>query len=796
MAYDRFYCHPIGWLFLTNGGEGMVAEVIIDIQNKQVNRTFDYLIPSALEGIIKVGFRVKVPFGNTKRVGFVVNIKEETMFDGRLRYILDTVDVKRVLNEEFVELAKYISENNFSFYATALQTMIPTALKIKYKKIAILVNKDEVASSLTRLFRNNELSIEGLNDETRDLIYAEVKKGNIRLDTKLKRVRGEKTITMVHYNPLHTNKPTSKQGLSLMEFLEELNEDIELSLLLNDSGYSRSVVDTLAKLKIVEIYEKEIIKDEEIVVTDKPITLNPRQKAVYDSVELNKNQVYLLHGVTGSGKTEVYMRWIKEVIDSGKSAIMLVPEISLTPQITALFYARFKKNIAILHSRLDISEKYDAWKKILNGDVKIVVGARSAIFAPLDNLGIIIIDEEHESTYIQQNNPKYNAIELAKIRAKTHNCPLVLGSATPNINDYYEATNGNYKLLELPNRANGRPLPKSEVVDMREELKHGNKSVLSESLARNIKDCYKRGEQSILFLNRRGFSSFVMCRSCGEVIKCPHCDVSLTYHQYRDELRCHYCGYRTSNVSLCPKCGSDKIRFVGTGTEKLMDAVSKLIPEARIIRMDMDTASKIEDYENTYRNFKNHEADILVGTQMITKGLDFENVTLVGVVNADLALQYPIYDASMVAFNLIEQVSGRAGRALKDGKVIIQTYNPEHYVIRAASQHDYLGFYKNEISKRKMASLPPFTSLIEIMVMSKVPKEAFKEAKLISERLKALKDGSIILGPVEDRIFKKNDIFRYVIQIQAAGEALLEQIKLIYPMYQNDKNISLSITRE
>lgn len=402
------------------------------------------------------------------------------------------------------------------------------------------------------------------------------------------------------------------------------------------------------------------------------------------------------------------MRWIDETLKNNKSAIMLVPEISLTPQITSVLYARFKKNIAILHSRLSIYEKYNTWKRIINHEANIVIGARSAIFAPMENLGIIIIDECHESSYNQQNNPKYSAIEIAKLRSKYHNCPLVLGSATPNVKDYYYALNNDYELLELPMRSNGKPLPSIEVVDLREELMAGNRKVLSRRLQEELIKTKNNHEQSILFLNRRGYSTFVMCRSCGATVKCPHCDVALTYHAYTSTLTCHYCGYTIPNTTRCQNCGSDKIRFVGTGTEKLIETVNLLLPDAKILRMDMDTTKKMEDYESIYNSFKNHEADILIGTQMITKGLDFDDVTLVGIVNADLALNYPRFDSTMVAYNLIEQVSGRAGRSKKEGRVILQTYNPDHYVIKYAKNHDYNSFFNEELKRRKMQMLPPF----------------------------------------------------------------------------------------
>lgn len=774
----------------------MIAEVIIDVLNKQLNRSFDYIIPEFLEGIIKVGYRVHVPFGNTKRVGFVVGIKDESEYSKKLKPITDVIDVYPVLNEEFIELAKFIAENDFSFYATALQTMIPSALKVKYQRIAKIINKDNISNEAKALFKREVLNIDNLSDDNLKIIFDEVKKNNVILDTLPKKKKDINQISFVELID-EAKKASSKQGNLVIEYLKEINEPIELNVLLDDCGYTKSVIDTLAKKEIVRIFKREIIKDRDIKnnLEYKKIELNKNQLRVYNSVDLNKNKTYLLHGVTGSGKTEVYMRLIEDVVNNGRNAILLVPEISLTPQITSLLLQRFKTNVAILHSRLTTHEKYNEWKKIYNKDVSIVVGARSAIFAPLDNLGIIIIDECHESTYKQQNNPKYNAIELAGIRAKTHSCPLLLGSATPNVCDYYYATNGEYELLQLPNRANNKKLPQSTVVDMRGELTSGNKSVFSRELQKELIKCYKNKEQSILFLNRRGYSSFVMCRSCGESVKCPHCDISLTYHAGIQMLKCHYCGYNIPNVVKCQKCGSDKIRFVGSGTEKIVDAVNNLIPEAKVLRLDLDTTSKMEDYEEFYQKFKNHEADVLVGTQMITKGLDFENVTLVGVVNADLALSYPIYDATMVAYNLIEQVSGRAGRASKDGKVIIQTYNPNHYVIESAKKHDYESFYNFEINNRRMMQMPPFSSVIEIMISSRDANLAYNEANIILNNLKSVAKDSIILGPTEAMIFKKNDIFRFTIQIQAVEDAIIEKIKYIYPLYQNNKDIAISITR-
>ena len=773
----------------------MIAKVIVDVKNKQVNRSFDYIIPAYLEDIIEIGSRVKVSFGNQTRCGFVIDIVSNTESKRELKEIIDCIDIKRVLNKEFVDIAKYIAENNFTFYATALETMIPTALKIKYQKVVKVKDKDKLNDELKEIFKSrNELIIDNLPLEKRQIIYKNIS-DNLILDTKLKRNRNEKYEEIVHYIDNGLMPETIKQR-GLYNYLSELGEDIELNLLIEDSGYSKNIIKSLEESGFISIYKREI-KNEliESNIKAKKVTLNQKQKEVFESIKLDKFDTYLIHGVTGSGKTEVYMKLIEECLKESKGAIMLVPEISLTPQITSIFKSRFGNLIAILHSRLSVSEKYDEWKRIINNEVKIVVGARSAIFAPINNLGIIIIDECHESSYKQSNNPKYDAKDIARLRCKNFNCPLVLGSATPDIIDYHLALNGEYKLLKLPNRANGKRLPEALIVDMREELKKGNNKVFSKELQKEIIDTYNRHEQSILFLNRRGYSSFVMCRSCGEAIKCPHCDASLTYHKRFNTLTCHYCGYKINNPQICPNCGSDKIRFVGTGTEKILEEVNRLIPEAKAIRVDLDTVSKMSDYEEAYNLFKKHEADILIGTQMITKGLDFDDVTLVGVLNADIALQYPSFDASMVAFNLIEQVSGRCGRKNLDGKIIIQTYSPDNFVVKTASKHDYESFYDYEIKRRELQMLPPFSSLIELMIESADANIAYEEAKKIANRLKSKSKESKILGPAEAPLFKKNDIFRFVITIMALDDITLDEIKNLYPIYQNDKKISLNITK-
>ena len=773
----------------------MIASVIVDIQNKQVNRSFDYIVPQYLANVLKVGYRVKVPFGPRSILGYVIQIKDITDFSGHLKEIVDLVDVYPPLNEEFIELAKNIAENNFSFYASALQTMIPTALKVKYEKIAVVKNKELLPDELKVLFKRDSIKLDSLNKEQQKLIYLEVSRNNIVLETKFKKTRNEQKNTYVFVKD-DSIIPQSRQGKELLSYLIELNMPIEINALVNDSGYSKGIVQTLIKNNILGTYEEEDIElDYKFEAVDKKVIFNQEQQQAYDSINLNSNQTYLIHGVTGSGKTEIYLRLMEDAIRSNKTALMLVPEISLTPQITAILGARFKSDIAILHSRLSIVEKYNAWKKIYDGEIKLVVGARSAIFAPLKNIGVIIIDEEHERTYVQDNNPKYDAIEIARLRSKTHNCPVILGSATPSICDYHKAISGEYELISLKTRANNKPLPNVEVVSLVDELKSGNKSVFSRKLKDAVISNYKKGDQSILFLNRRGYSSFVMCRSCGEVVKCINCDISLTYHANTQTLKCHYCGYQINNVLRCANCGSDKIRYVGSGTQKIEEELQSFIPEAKVIRLDYDTTRGKGDYEKAYKAFKNKEADILVGTQMITKGLDFENVTLVGIINADLALHYPSYDATVEAFNLLEQVSGRAGRDKKDGRVIIQTYNPNHYVIKCVKAHDYDSFYNIEIAKRQITLMPPFSLMYEIMVSSENKQEAYKASKTIYTILAKDKNSSIVLGPNEHSLFKKNSLYRYVIQVQAMDENIIDKIKNIYPTYQADKEVRLSITR-
>ena len=483
------------------------------------------------------------------------------------------------------------------------------------------------------------------------------------------------------------------------------------------------------------------------------------------------------------------------MVAKGKTAILLVPEISLTPQIVSRFKARFKDNVAVLHSRLSIGEKYDEWRRVIRKEVQIVVGARSAIFAPLENIGIIIIDEEHESTYIQDNMPKYDARMIARIRARNNNALCILGSATPSIESYYKASNNVYKLLELNERANKKNPPVVRIVDMANEIKTGNYSLFSRELKKQIVDRLNKKEQIILLMNKRGYSSFVMCRECSHVIKCPHCEVSLTYHKTDDTLKCHYCGYEQHNITICPSCKSTKVRFVGGGTQKVVEAINKEFPTARVLRMDMDNTKNKGGHEKIITSFMKEEADILVGTQMVAKGLDFPKVSLVGILNSDIALKYPSYTSPAVAYNLFVQVAGRAGRHDTDGLVILQAYDTNHYALLNASSGTYKKFYEEELGYRKLASYPPIKKIIEILVVGKDYQNTFDEASKIVNYIKA-KSNVIILGPAEDYIVKVNDLYHFKITIKYDNDKMIgEIISSVYVKYEKDKEYKIYISR-
>lgn len=715
----------------------MFAKVLVEIKAQKIDKTFTYSIPNTFIDKVKVGIRVLVPFGRQMLEGFVLEISNNEELEYEIKEIKEVIDDEPVINSEMLELGSFISKNTFTNLICAYQTMLPSALKAKN---GLIVNKKYV--TFLELIDNN---FEGKTIAARNVLKLFVDKNKV--------LKSEATKVSV------------------------------------------SAVKTLIEKGILKEIEEEIYRiNDDNCIENCNITLNKEQDNAFNKVKnsLDKYEAFLLHGVTGSGKTEVYMHIIDEVLISGKEAIVLVPEISLTPQLVNTFKKRFGSKIAILHSRLSNGEKYDEWRKIERKEVTIAIGARSAIFAPFTNLGIIIIDEEHTTTYKQENNPRYNAIDIALWRAKKYNCPVLLGSATPSIESYSRALSGIYTLLTMKERVN-KNLPKVELVNMREEIKKGNK-VISEVLYNCIKDRLNKKEQIILLLNRRGFSTVISCHDCGYTYKCPNCDIPLTYHKGINKMKCHYCDMQYDLLDVCPECKSKNINQFGMGTEKLEQEILKIFPEIRTVRMDVDTTSLKGSHERIINEFSSGKYDILIGTQMISKGLDFANVTLVGVVNGDASLNIPDFRNAERTFQLLNQVAGRAGRAEKKGNVIIQCFNIDHYSIVMASKHDYLGFYNEEVRIRKILKYPPFCNLAFIKISSPDITLAGTESNKMIRFLKDKLKDTVILGPSMASIPKLNNIYNMQIIIKYKTlKDIYRELDYLVNHYKNVNKITVQI---
>lgn len=772
----------------------MIASVVVDCKIDTVNRTFDYLVPPCFTSSIAIGQRVYVPFGKQNLLGIVVELKDESGFNN-LKEIYDILDLVPCLNEELIMLAKNMHEYYFSLYITCLLTMIPQALRVNYDKVFICDDLSLLPLDIQMLFTDNKFIYQTKYKTYLPILQKLVKENKIRLINMISDKANIKEANYIKVNDVYEANLNSNQA-EIVNFVKEQGPILRSVL---SEKFSNARVKTLIDKNVLIQYKEEVIRhfDEGKVYEDKRVELNEKQNEVYSKIkeDYDKFTTFLLHGITGSGKTEIYLKCIEDIVAKGKTAIMLVPEISLTPQIVARFKARFKDSVAVLHSRLSVGEKYDEWRRVIRKEVSIVVGARSAIFAPVENLGIIIIDEEHESSYIQDNMPRYDARMIARIRARNNNAVCLLGSATPSIESYYKAEAGIYKLLELTERANKKLPPTIQIVDMANEIKTGNYSLFSRVLKNGIIDRLNKKEQVILLMNKRGYSSFVMCRECSHVIKCPHCDVSLTYHKVDDKLKCHYCGYEIDNVKICPVCKSSKVRFVGGGTQKVVEELNKEFPTARVLRMDMDNTKNKGGHEKIINSFMKEEADILVGTQMVAKGLDFPKVSLVGILNSDLALKYPSYTSPATAYNLFVQVAGRAGRHATDGMVILQAYDTNHYSLINASSGSYKRFYEQELNFRKLASYPPVKKIIEITVVGKEYDNTFTEASKIVNFIKE-KSNSLVLGPAEDYIVKVNDLYHFKITIKHDNDKLIgDVIRSVYVKYEKDKNYKIYISR-
>ncbi len=809
----------------------MIAKVIINSNTLSTDSLYDYEIPDRFLSKLKVGMRVKVPFGRGDKLceAYVFDICEMSEFS-KLKPISEIISDVSYFDKNDVKLTEFIRHRYFSSYASAIKCFIPSGVNMKFTNFYSLADGadfEEIASVcknstvcdkiISCLNAYGEMSEDDLKIETgktsiRAQISKLISKGLIKKSIKSAESVSDTKKTFVEltlstndtYSIIDSISRKAPAQARVLEFLCE-NYDIELSELLVYAQTTKKTVDTL--------YEKGYVSYKQVVCNDSKINYNEdyskpkpdltsEQKTALEDIlkGLNSNEksTYLLHGVTGSGKTEVYLSLIEETIKQGKEAILLVPEISLTPQMIGQIFSRFGDNAAVLHSKLTLKQRYNEWFKIKNGDVKIAVGARSAVFAPFKNLGLIIIDEEHETTYKSDMSPRYNAIEIARFRTNESNATLLLASATPSVDDYYKTQNGTYKLVELKNRINKSQLPEVTVTDMRKELQNGNMSIFGSDLKKAIETSLSRKEQIILFLNRRGFSGFISCRNCGHVMKCPDCNVALTYHKSVNKMVCHYCDYKTDLIHTCPSCQGKHIRFFGIGTEKVVDELNKLFPEAKVIRMDADTTSGRMAHENVLSRFKNGDADILVGTQMITKGLDFDNVTLVGVVAADMSLNIDDYRACERTFDLITQVVGRTGRANKTGKAIIQTYNPEDETIILSAVQDYKSFYDEEIAVRRMLMYPPFTEFIKFQFSSDKSSEAKQVADKFYSDVKKLLEQTDVYAEVfpvaESPIFKIGGKYRYRFLIKTKyKKTFYDDIRKVLDKYLHSKN-DISIT--
>ena len=718
----------------------MYAEILIEYNNKTIDKTFTYLIPTILRDKIKVGMQVRVPFNKKIINGFVLKIDNDFQSNYSLKEIDSIVLENFVLNKELLQLGKYLKNITLCSLVSAFNTMLPSSLKIEKN-----------------------------HDYSKYKTYIELNKSSLEIEVYLKTIKYPKQIEilteLLNGNSIEKNKENS------------------------------STIKTLVKKNLVKEVKKQVyrLNYDNVKLETKPIMSEEQAKAASD-VKLDKYMTYLLYGVTGSGKTEVYMNLIEKVSRLGKSSLLLVPEISLTTQMIERIYRRFGSGVAIFHSGLSNGEKYDEYQKIYKGEVRIVVGTRSAIFTPLQNIGLIILDEEHSSTYKQESTPKYNAIDIAKWRGKYNNCPVILGSATPRLEDMYQAVNGKYKLLKLTKRIGKALLPKISLVDMKSELQNKH-PIISRLLEEKIEERLQNKEQIMLLLNRRGYSTTVTCRACGFVYKCPHCDITLTFHKDSNSLRCHYCGYTKIKNEVCPSCGGRSLNFMGLGTEKLELELQQMFPLARISRMDVDTTTKKGAYATLINDFANEKFDIMVGTQMISKGLDFPKVTLVGIINADTSLNIPDFRSGEVTYELLSQVSGRAGRKTSNGEVVIQTFNPDNPYINFVKRNDYKAFYKYEMQFRKNTMYPPFCYLINILITGKDIDLVVKESNNVFNYInKNTSQDTKVYGPNMASIGKISNLYRYQVIIKYKVEKnLFGVLKYLDGMYASNKNVNLDI---
>ena len=701
----------------------MIAEVIVDIAHSEVDRIFDYVCE---DGVLP-GMRVTVPFGRSVTTGFVMHVKERSeLAPEKLKRVLRVLDEQPALNAECLALSEKL----------ARRYRCPKALVL-------------------RLFLPAEMRTGKVSERMKSVVS----------------LAGDPDLI----------PPCARRQRELAAFLQEHGE-ADLTALREAFG---SAVKGLEERGMLTIEKRRVFRDPyESLKQAAPLRpLTPAQEAAVQTIESTQRTVTLIHGVTGSGKTEIYLTLIAHALEAGKSAVFLVPEISLTPQMFSQLRARFGANCAILHSGLSAGERFDEWERLRSGEARIAIGARSAVFAPLENIGVIVIDEEHDGSYSSESSPRYNTFDIAYLRAKHNGCKLVLGSATPSVETYRRAREGEFELITLPERINRRPMPEVQLVDMRREVKRGNPSPFSAALREKLEHCLEKGDQAILFLNRRGYSQTVICRDCGYVAKCEHCDVSLTYHSEEDCLKCHYCGTKYRMLTACPQCGGVHINYVGTGTQRVERELKKLYPQARILRMDNDTTSGKEGHLKILQRFTAREADILVGTQMVAKGHDFPNVTLVGILDADMSLHFPDYRSGERTFQLVTQVAGRSGRAENRGEVVLQTYDPDNYILRFAASYDYEGFYEHEIGMRAAMAFPPFARIVRVMVTAEDDKLALAALKAVYEKLQRVyaeeSEKFLFFNKMHAPVKRIQNKFRYQVLMRLTDGAPLPRIYAI-----------------
>lgn len=727
------------------------AEIIVDINHQAVNRKFTYKIPENLD--IKLGLRVKVPFGRGNKLveGFVIGLTNSINFDEKkAKFINSIIDNIPVLDEKTIKLAKWMEEEYDSNYSSVISCIMPSGIKGRDN----LIQKEKWVKLIDDIEKVDEYISEN-EDKTRP----------------------EKQLKILEYLK---NKKKSK--------VKDIEEKFSISNSPIKTLIKKNLLKEFLEEKDLDPYKNEKFED------FKKIQLNEEQNKIYKEIKNNKGSLNLIHGVTASGKTEIYLQLIEELLKEDKDSIVLVPEIALTPQMVDRFKGRFKNLVAVTHSKLNSSERYNQWKKAKDGEVKIMIGPRSAIFTPFNNLGLIVIDEEHENTYKSETTPKYDAREVAEKLNELTKCTIVLGTATPSVKTYYRAKKGVYNLYKLNKRIKGFSYPEIEIIDMRKELLNGNRGIFSEKLIKNINESLLKKEQVIFFINRRGYSNFVSCRECGYVIKCENCDVSYAYHKHKDKLKCHYCSSEVKKPEKCPECGSKYIKNFGIGTEKVLREVKKVFKLADPIIMDSDAVSKKGSYKKIINKFKNGEKNVLIGTQMITKGHDFDNVSIIAIIAADMLLNFSNFKTSEYAFSQLMQVSGRAGRGKINAKSLIQTYEPDNFVLKSLEMSNYEYFYEEEIAYRKISNYPPFSSVATLILKSESEKEVIKRSFEIKNILeKNNKDKIDILGPTPAEISKIRNMYRWRIILKADKK---NEIKEMLRNINNSSKVYIDVNFE